>query len=183
MERLERTRRRCGERCSPATRSTTAKQPSEREPCASSRLSLACSVLDLSGFSFVHLFLSLCFTPLQYRFLFFFQLLDLSSLSGSIKRYRKIIRASRLMPNANRRDFIKFRARREYDLAVNETDLEKIEFHLRYGETQLESIFIQVRSSADTQTYSRGRGTIFHTQFGVLVVCFLGFSGRTLERA
>jgi len=54
------------------------------------------------------------------------------------------------MPTLNRRDFIRARARREFDLAADETDADKIDFHLRYGETQLESILVQVSSSQIT---------------------------------
>ena len=47
------------------------------------------------------------------------------------------------MPTINRRDFIRARARREFDLAVGEVDAGKIDFHLRYAETQLETIRVQ----------------------------------------
>eukprot|EP00750_Incisomonas_marina_P014955 INCI1802.2.p1 GENE.INCI1802.2~~INCI1802.2.p1 ORF type:complete len:206 (+),score=37.63 INCI1802.2:216-833(+) len=59
--------------------------------------------------------------------------------------YREIIRASKAMPTINRRDFIRARARREFDLATGETDPEKIDFHLRFAETQLESIKVQAQ--------------------------------------
>jgi hypothetical protein len=78
-----------------------------------------------------------------------------SQLPACLRSFRRIIRASRGMPTVNRRDFIRARARREYDLAVDESDPEKIEFHLRYAETQLESIHVQVRRG--------GRVTHYHT--------------------
>lgn len=61
----------------------------------------------------------------------------------SLSLFRRILREARLMPTANRRVFVRERARAAWRDAQHENDPEKLAFHLQLGETQLENVTVQ----------------------------------------
>eukprot|EP00741_Cyanophora_paradoxa_P010014 tig00000157_g9700.t1 len=63
----------------------------------------------------------------------------------ALSLYRAILRAAKGMPTDNRVGFIRAKTRHEYDKARGETDPEKIDFLLRLGWTQLDSIQVQAQ--------------------------------------
>eukprot|EP00128_Syssomonas_multiformis_P016911 Colp12_sorted_trinity150504_noHs@25670 len=62
-----------------------------------------------------------------------------------LRLYRDILKAARLMPTQNRRDFIQKKARAEFKKSKNVTDSEEQAFLFNLGETQLDTIQLQAQ--------------------------------------
>ena len=65
------------------------------------------------------------------------------SRSRALALYRNILRARRQLPSQNRRDFVRTKARAEFDAHKGETDTTAIEQALAYGEFMLETLGVQ----------------------------------------
>jgi len=57
--------------------------------------------------------------------------------------YRALLRAARLMPTSNRRQYIKKRARAEFESSRGETDPARIRFLMDFGMVSLDNIHAQ----------------------------------------
>jgi hypothetical protein len=63
----------------------------------------------------------------------------------ALAAYRDLLRAARALPTANRRDYVRAKARREFELARGETDLAKLEALFVFSELSTENVAAQAR--------------------------------------
>mmetsp|Transcript_11262 Transcript_11262/g.18870 ORF Transcript_11262/g.18870 Transcript_11262/m.18870 type:complete len:100 (-) Transcript_11262:41-340(-) len=63
--------------------------------------------------------------------------------STVLKLFRQILKTGESMPNQNRRDFVRFKARQEFDRVKNISDKTQQQQEMLLGEVHLETLQIQ----------------------------------------
>jgi succinate dehydrogenase assembly factor 1 len=78
----------------------------------------------------------------------------------ALSLFRSLWRASRLMPTTARKDFVRAMTRSEFELNRLETDVEKLSFLLKVGETQLDNVTAQAEHLTVTFADPRMHGRV-----------------------
>lgn len=71
------------------------------------------------------------------------------SRSHALKLYRALLREAARMPTANRKRFVQFTARRDFEANRGLQDANEIELALGLAETQLDTVRVQRQHLAD----------------------------------
>jgi Complex 1 protein (LYR family) len=74
--------------------------------------------------------------------------------SKPLALFRAILRAARTMPTTNRREFIKKKARAEFEKARSETNAEKLAMLVAYAEVSLDNILAQSAHLAENALFA-----------------------------
>lgn len=61
----------------------------------------------------------------------------------ALSLYRKLLRSAMTMPTPNRQNYVIRKTRSEYRANLTLDDPEKIEFHLRLADTNLDTVLVQ----------------------------------------
>mmetsp|Transcript_15564 Transcript_15564/g.24200 ORF Transcript_15564/g.24200 Transcript_15564/m.24200 type:complete len:95 (+) Transcript_15564:280-564(+) len=61
----------------------------------------------------------------------------------ALSLYRQLMRGSKKMPTTDRKEFVRFKTRTEFRENMHLTDPEKIDFHLRLAEFNLDTVLAQ----------------------------------------